>query len=227
MVITSNQKQFQAHPAGQFRAVCVDSTEPKQVETRFGTQTQFKFVWETEAKREDGTPMCVWSRPLTPSLHEKSNLRKTLRQWRGRDLTAEESRGFDTESMIGVPAIIVVTQEERDGVTYGNIVAVMPDNGPNPLEPSGKFIRQKDRPAKDAAWSGTSPAKSPPAVAHTGWRAVVVHIGANKGRMLGDLSEAQREALFEKWVPTIADNASVEDHALREALEECFDNIPY
>ena len=104
MIVASTQKQFQPHPAGQFRAVCVDCTEPKEIDSRFGRQTIFKFVFETEATREDGTRCCAWSRPLTPSLHEKANLRKTLKQWRGKDLTSEELRGFDTESMVGVPA---------------------------------------------------------------------------------------------------------------------------
>ena len=140
MIVASNQKQFQPHPAGQFRAVCVDCTEPKEIDSRFGRQTIFKFVFETEATREDGTRFCAWSRPLTPSLHEKANLRKTLKQWRGKDLTSEELRGFDNESMVGQPAIIVVTHDERGDVTYANIVAVTPDKDPNPLQPPDQFL---------------------------------------------------------------------------------------
>lgn len=225
MVIASNTKQFQPHPAGQFRAVCVDCTEPREIETRFGRQTVFKYVFESEAPREDGTRFCAWSRPLTPSLNEKANLRKLLKTWRGKDLTSEELRGFDTEAMVGVPATIVITHDERDGVVYGNIVAVLPDNGPNPLKPSGAYVRQKDRPARDAAWSSTP--KESQQTAHEGWAAVPVHVGANKGRLLGDLSEAQQQALFDKWIPTIGSNPSAEDTALRDALEECFDSIPF
>lgn len=225
MIVSTNQKSFQPHPAGQFRAVCVDCTEPKEIETRFGRQTIFKFVFETEATREDGSRLCAWSRPLTPSLHEKANLRKVLKQWRGKDLSSAELSGFDTESMVGVPAVIVVTHDERGDVTYANIIAVLPDNGPDPLTPSGSFVRQKDRPAKDAAWSSTP--KQDEATTHEGWAAVVVHVGANKGRMLGDLSEAQQQALFEKWVPTLGPNPSAEDAALRDALEEACDDVPF
>ena len=211
MKIDNKKKTFEAHPAGQYRACLVDETPLKLIRTKFGEKEAFRFVFETELKRDDGSSWCVWSAPLTPSLGEKSNLRKLLRSWLGRDL--EDGEGIDTEALIARPALVVVAHEIRDGVTYANLLAVLPDNGPNPVTPSGSYVRVRDR---DGAGGGTS-----------AWREVVVHVGANKGTKLGDLKPAQREALLEKWVPFLNDTASAEDIALRKALEDSRGNQPY
>ena len=59
----------------------------------------FKIVFEVDMERDDGSRFCVWSRNFTPTLNEKSNLRKFLRGWFGRDLTKQELEDFDTESL--------------------------------------------------------------------------------------------------------------------------------
>jgi hypothetical protein len=227
MLITEKSTQFAQHPPGSFRAVCVDCTDLKSIETRYGRQEVFRYVFETELTREDGLRWCAWGRNLSLSLYEKSNLRKLLKQWFGRDLTAQERQSFDTDSMVGVPANLVITHDDVNGTTYANIVAVTPDRGATPLTPSGKYVRQKDRPPKDAVYSRTSAPATRPQAAYTGWKAAVVHVGANAGRPLGDLSEAQLVALYDKWIPQVGKSPTPEDSALIDALKECFDNIPY
>lgn len=215
MKLDNKKKSFDAHPAGQFRACLVDETPLKTIRTRFGEKEAFRFVFETDLKREDGSSWCVWSAPLTPSLGEKSNLRKMLRSWLGRDL--EEGEGLDTENLIGKPALVVVAHEIKDGTTYANLLAVLPDNAPNPITPSGSYVRIKDRenPVGGASASDER------------WRDVVVHVGVNKGSKVGDLKPSQREALLEKWVPYLNDAATDEDRALRKALEDSCGNQPY
>ena len=214
MVINNSRKAFDAHPAGQFRACLVDETPLKIIRTKFGEKEAFRLVFETDLKREDGTSWCVWSAPLTPSLGEKSNLRKLLRSWLGHDL--EEGEGIDTESLIGRPALVVVAHEIRDKTTYANLLAVLPDNAPNPVTPSGSYVRVKDR--ENTGNASASDER---------WRNVVVHVGVNKGAKLGDLKASQREALLEKWVPYLNDSASAEDIILRKALEDSCGNLPY
>lgn len=213
MKLENKKPQFESHPAGQYRACLVDSTDLKIIHTKFGDKEAFRLVFETELRRPDGSAWCVWSKPLTPSLAEKSNLRKILRSWLGRDL--EEGEGIDTETLIGRPALVVVAHEVRDGTTYANLIAVLPDNAPNPVTPSGSYTRVKDREEK-APQGGDAP-----------WKAVTVHIGANKGRALGELSETQRKALLEKWVPNLNDSATAEDRILRKALEDSCGNQPF
>jgi len=211
MKLNHSKKAFDPHPPGQFRACLVDETPLRKIQTKFGEKEAFRFVFETEAKRPDGTSWCVWSRSLTPSLNEKSNLRKLLRSWLARDV----EDGIDTETLLGRPALVVVAHEIRDGVTYANLVAVLPDNAPNPVIPSGSYTRVKDREEKS------------PQEGDAGWMGVVVHVGVNKGRTLGELSETQRTALLEKWIPYLDDSATGEDIALRKALEDSCGNQPY
>lgn len=213
MKLENKKPQFESHPPGQYRACLVDATELKTIHTKFGDKEAFRLVFETELKRSDGSSWCVWSKPLTPSLAEKSNLRKILRSWLGRDL--EEGEGIDTETLVGRPALVVVAHEVRNGTTYTNMLAVLPDNAPNPVTPSGSYTRVKDREEKSPQDNDAS------------WKSVVVHIGVNKGSKVGDLKPLQREALLEKWVPSLNDSATDEDRALCKALEDSCDHQPF
>ena len=133
MKIKSNNSNFEPCPEYTGRAVCVDCTPLKKQQSQFGERDVFKVVFETTIEREDGSRFCAWSRNFTPTLNEKANLRKFLRGWFGRDLGKQELDDFDTESLIGKTAQIVVVHEHKDGETYANIVACTPDRSPEPL----------------------------------------------------------------------------------------------
>jgi len=96
---------FVPHPEtdGLIRAVIVDVTAPKKVQSQFGEREVFKLVYESEIADETGRPFAVWSFPYTPSLNEKANFRKDLKKIRGRDLTADEELHFPVDSLIGLP----------------------------------------------------------------------------------------------------------------------------
>lgn len=148
MIISNKSKEgFTPVEEGTWRAVCVDVTPLVKKERQYGVKEEFRIVFETNAAElSNGNRQCVWSRGFTPSLNEKSNLRKFLHQWRGRDLTETEENGLDTETLIGQPATLVIVHQHGDkGEVYANIVACIPYRGKDPLIPSGKFIRKKDR----------------------------------------------------------------------------------
>ena len=149
MRIKTGSGNFQPCPEYNGSAVCVDVTPLKTVQTQFGPKEKFRFVFETGQTKDDGTPWCVWSAPFTPSYHENSALRPFLRKWMGRELTAEETKTFDTEDMLGKSAHITVIHEHSDGEVYANIALIQPDKAAEPLKPSGKFVRMKDRPPRD------------------------------------------------------------------------------
>ena len=149
MRIKTGSGNFQPCPEYNGSAVCVDVTPLKTVQTQFGPKEKFRFVYETGQTKDDGTPWCVWSAPFTPSYHENSALRPFLRKWMGRELTPEETKTFDTEDMLGKTAHITVIHEHSDGEVYANIALIQPDKSAEPLKPSGKFVRMKDRPPKD------------------------------------------------------------------------------
>jgi hypothetical protein len=218
MKIKNSNSHFEACPEYTGKAVIVDVTPLRKQQSQFGERDVFKVVFEVEMQRDDGTPYCVWSKNFTPTLNEKSNFRKFLRGLYGRDLSKQEMEDFDTESIIGKTAQVVVVHEFKDGETYANIAACTPDKSGTPLKSSGKYVRVKDRPPKDA----------------TGYRraeqagdsggdlgATKIHVGKCKGLEVRDLSPEQVGALIEHWLPAAKANAkpTADDKRLIAALE--------
>ena len=235
--------QFENHPEYTGRALCVDVTPLKNVETNFGPREQFKLVFETECLRQDGSPFLVWSAGFTPSLHEKASLTKFLRQWFGRALSQAEQDEFDTENLLGRAAVVTIVHNDgRDGQVYANIALIQPDKSGKPMAPSGKYQRVKDRPAKDgdAEYScAEQPANGNGASAES-WRGVKVHVGKHAGLDLGDLDREGVEALIARWLPDAKAKVKplADDRRLMAALEAAkkelaaaaeveADNIPY
>ena len=234
MRIKTGSGNFQPCPEYNGSAVCVDVTPLKTVQTQYGPKEKFRFVFEIGQTKDDGTPWCVWSAPFTPSYHENSALRPFLRKWLGRELTAEELKTFDTEDMLGKTAHITVIHEHSDGEVYANIALIQPDKSAEPLKPSGKFVRMKDRPPKD----GNVHRRAEQASGGNGdLGATKIHVGKCKGLEVRDLSPEQVGALIGHWLPAAKANAkpSADDRRLIAALEAWQaaqkpvedDNVPY
>jgi hypothetical protein len=224
MKIKNNNSNFEACPEFTGKGVCVDCTPLRKQQSQFGEREVFKLVFEVDMDRDDGGRYCVWSRNFTPTLNEKANLRKFLRGWLGRDLTKEEMEDFDTESLIGKTAQLVVVHEHKDDETYANIAACTPDRSGAPLKPTGKYVRVKDR-APEAggqkAEGGSYRRAQQPAGDAEDLSATKVHVGRCKGLELRDLAPEQVNAIMEKWLPTAKANAkpSADDKRLIAALE--------
>lgn len=126
-----------------------------------GTQ---KWEWQGQPK-EGGKLVVVWELPqqrmeydgkdkprvisntYTQSIGSKSNLRKMLMSWRGRDFTPEELSGFDIKTIVGVSCQIqVIHNEGTNGKTYANIQNVLPAGGQKytPENPTVAFDVDKD-----------------------------------------------------------------------------------
>jgi hypothetical protein len=247
MKIKATNGNFEACPEFTGKAVCVDVTPLRKQQSQFGERDVFKVVFEVDMDREDGSRFCVWSRNFTPSLNEKANLRKFVRGWFGRDLTSEELSDFDTESLIGKAAQVVVVHEHKEGETYANIVACTPDKSGEPLKATGKYVRVKDRQGKEGsdgsngtnAPNGTYRRAQPSlgGVPQENYLAVKIHVGRCKGLELRDLAPEQVQALAENWLPAAKANAkpTADDKRLIAALESWTaanqpkeeDNVPY
>jgi hypothetical protein len=199
---TQSNKPFDTHPEYNGLAVCVDVTAPKTVQTDYGPKEQFRFVFETTQLRDDGKPYLVWSRCFNTTLGEKSALRAFLKLWFGRDLTAAEQQEFDTETLIGRTAqIVIVHNEGRNGETYANIGLIRPDKSGAGLKPSGKYIRVKDRQDKDASYNRVSQPASQDTQPADDWRFTKVHVGKHQGLELCELDQAAVCGLYENWLP--------------------------
>lgn len=228
-----NSGNFTPCPEYTGRAVCVDVTPAETVQTDWGPKEKFKLVFEVEALREDGNRFAVWSQGFTASLNEKAAFRKFIKQWLGRDLNAQELTEFDTETLIGRPAFLVVTHSEgKNGETYANIAAITPHKEAHgqPLQPSGKFVRKQDREPREGQGSkpGYRKAENPgdPATGNAAgrddWMTTEVHVGKHAGVQLGDLDAEAVEKLLTHWLPTFAtmDKPRAADKRLAAALEQ-------
>lgn len=207
---------FTPHPEtdGPIKAVLVDITEPKKRMTQYGEKDEFRLVFETEAMdTENDRRFCIWSRGYTPSLNEKSALRKDLKKMMGRDLTANELDEFDLEDLIGHGIKLIIQHEHKDDKTYANISFMSPDKD-KALKASGKYIRIRDREA-DGPKPPETKDESP-----TGWESIVVHIGKYKGKALGSVDEAGVSALIENWLPKAQAGGKADDAALVAGLLE-------
>lgn len=230
MQLKGNNSNFEACPEFTGKGVCVDVTPLRKQQSQFGERDVFKLVFEVDLERHDGSRYCVWSKNFTPSLNEKANFRKFLRGWLGRDLTEQELQGFDTETLIGKPAQLVVVQEHKEGETYANIMACLPDKSGEPLEPTGSFVRAKDRPAAPGAnGAGTYRRTQQGQSDSEDLGATKIHVGRCKGLEVRDLSPDQVQALREKWLPDAKANPkpSADDKRLMAALAAWEDNVPY
>lgn len=197
---TGSTTPFEAHPEFDGQAVCVDVTPLKKTQSAYGERETFRLVFETTELRQNGSPFLLFSRSFTPSLHEKAALRAFLKQWFGRELTSAEQAEFDTESLIGRPARVSVVHNEYNGTVYANIGLIRADKSGEPLKPSGKYVRQKDRQNNDQKFRAAS--NSNEAAEPTDWRRVKVHVGRHSGIDLGELDRESVEALATKWLPT-------------------------
>ncbi len=154
-MILKDTGDFKLSPAGQHQAVCVDVIDKGLVavewEGKKKTQHKCRVVWEIAEVTDDGTRHTV-GRQFTASLGEKASLRGFLEAWRGRAFTEEELAGFDTDSLIGVNALLQVVHAKKGDRTYANVNSIMKlVKGMDRMAPSGKYVRVKDRTPEQAA----------------------------------------------------------------------------
>lgn len=114
---TNNAIQRELIPAGNYIARCYQMIEIGTItEVIMGQSKQLKKVrigWELPEEtrvfsQEKGEQPFVISQEFTLSLHEKSNLRKVLASWRGKDFTEEEAKSFDVTKLLGIPCMLNV-----------------------------------------------------------------------------------------------------------------------
>lgn len=115
IIATTNSQPKELIPAGNYFARCYQMLQIGHVkEVIMGevkTLNKVRIGWElpTETKifnPEKGEQPCVISEEFTLSMHEKSNLRKLLASWRGKDFSIEEAGAFDITKLLGVPCML-------------------------------------------------------------------------------------------------------------------------
>lgn len=115
IVATNNSQPRELIPSGNYVARCFSMIELGTVNEVFvgesKTLRKVRISWElpTETKTFDekkGPQPLAISQEYTLSMNEKSNLRKMLASWRGKDFTEEEAKAFDITKLLGKPCFL-------------------------------------------------------------------------------------------------------------------------
>lgn len=121
---------------------------------------KFMILWElmgTGTVTVDGKELNrTVSKRYSKSLNPKSNLRKDLRAWRGREFTKEEEDRFDMVNILGAPCQIQIVNTTNNGKVYSNIAAIMnlPKGMPRPTPTEEKIYWDfEDCEIDDDAWN--------------------------------------------------------------------------
>ena len=129
LTLTADSTTFELPPAGPQAARCIRlidlGTQVSDYQGEAKSARKVLLTWRLSEQRSDGEPFQV-SRRFTASLHEKSALRAFFKSWRGRDFTPDELAAFDLRKLLGAPALLNLTQTQRNGRDYVDIVSVSP-----------------------------------------------------------------------------------------------------
>ncbi len=117
MIIKEQSNDFEQPETGVYIARCVRlldiGTHESEYQGQKNRRRQLVMSWELcNELMSDGKPFLV-SKFYTMSLGEKANLRKDLINWRGRDFTPEELRGFELKNILGKPCQISITANDK------------------------------------------------------------------------------------------------------------------
>jgi hypothetical protein len=112
------------HPAICYRVIDLGTQHSSY---KGGEKEQHKVMLSWELKgddtlMEDGSPMSIHQR-YTWSMFDRAVLRQHLESWRGSRFTDADfgPGGFDVRKLLGVPCLLGIVHEERNGRTYANV----------------------------------------------------------------------------------------------------------
>lgn len=135
MSIIAKKKDRFLVPAGSYVGRCISMIHIGHVmENYMGDlkeNDKLQITWELPTKlhvfhEDKGEQPCVISQELTLSMHEKSNLRRLLAGWRGRDFTQDEANNFDISKLIGKPCMLsIIHKATKTGNMYPTIQSII------------------------------------------------------------------------------------------------------
>ena len=128
-VIVSATSSFKTVEPGSYVARCyavIDlGTQESVWEGKPRKAHKLLIQWELpteliEDGEHEGKPHSS-SKRYTLSLHEKAALRADLKNWRGRDFTAEELKKFDVANLLGATCLLNIVKDDKDYSVVGSI----------------------------------------------------------------------------------------------------------
>lgn len=133
IIATSNGTSRELIEPGNYMARCYQmihiGTITENIMGAPKTLNKVRIGWELPQelkvfKEENGEQPCVISKEFTLSMHEKSNLRKVLASWRGKDFTEGEAKSFDILNLLGAPCMLnIIHKPSKDGTRHYEEIA--------------------------------------------------------------------------------------------------------
>lgn len=113
-----NGKKFELIPEGSYPAVCYGIIdEGKQYNEKYNKWTsKIRIMWEISelTVNVDGKEIPrIISKSYTASLNEKSNLRRDLISWQGRQFNIDELLGYNMECLLGKPCLLQIIHNKK------------------------------------------------------------------------------------------------------------------
>ena len=122
LILKQTKKQFEIPKPGPVTARLTEIKDLGIVETKNGPKDKVRFVWSTTTERSTQGESFKIFQSFSKSLHPMSYLFKTLRQITGENPTD----GFNLVTLIGTEVQLIIQHNERDGVVYANVAAIIP-----------------------------------------------------------------------------------------------------
>jgi hypothetical protein len=128
MIIKDSGGDFRSVEPGTHIARCVSiigiGTHEREWQGVKRLSSELVITWELPFElMDDGRPFVI-SAFYTRSLHEKSNLRHALKNWRGRDFTPEELRGFELRNVLDKGCQVVCSQNDHGKVRVTSVAGM-------------------------------------------------------------------------------------------------------
>lgn len=126
------KKQFELPPAESHIGTCyrIIDLGTQQIDWQGKVKRQHKIMisWELDALMEEGEnagkPFSMHKR-YTFTFDPKGSLRPDLEAWRGKSFSEEEMENFKLKNLFGVPCLMGIVHEKKDGAVYANISSIM------------------------------------------------------------------------------------------------------
>lgn len=144
---TNEGTNFEPAPGGTFAARCYSMVHIGTIEDNIPGKgikrvNKVRISWElpTEKKvfkEEFGEQPIVVHKEFNLSMNEKSNLRKFLEAWRGKQFTEDEAKCFDVTKLLGVACLLTIVHKKKaDGTgDYADIASVVAVPKQMPVDP--------------------------------------------------------------------------------------------
>lgn len=128
MIIKDTGGNFENAPTGTHIARCIGligvGTHESEYQGQKRLRTQIVVVWELpNESMSDGRPFVI-SQWYTRSLSEKANLRKDLKNWRGRDFTGPELQAFELRDILDKGCQVVLSENEKQKVNVTGVAGL-------------------------------------------------------------------------------------------------------